>query len=148
MEFFKTHKNITSLIVIIVLAIITLFYARNLMNNTDSDAIYGSRTKVVEDVKISNNKEDQLEEIFSEIADKTTIEERGKIIEIVVTVKDSIKAKTVKEKANDIKKILSNKERKVYDVQVFGKKKAEDKSFPIIGYLHRGKDSFSWTKDR
>lgn len=148
MEYLKKHKNVSSLILIVILAIITLFYAKNLMSNTDKEAIYGSRTKVTDEVKITNNKEDQLEEVFSEISKKTTVTEQGKIIEIVVTLKDGIKTKTAKEKTNDIKKILSNKERKVYDVQVFFKKTTKDESFPIIGYMHRGKDKFSWTKDR
>ncbi len=148
MEFIKKHKNISSLILVVILGIITLLYAKNLMNNTDKEAIYGTRTKAIEEVKITNNKEDQLEEVFNDIAEKTTVEERGKIIEIVVTLKDNIKSKTAEEKADDIKKILSNKERKVYDVQVFFKKDSKDASFPVIGYLHRGSDSFSWTKDR
>ncbi|MBQ6538765.1 MAG: hypothetical protein IJL76_00615 [Bacilli bacterium] len=148
MEFIKKHKNISSLILIIILGIITLIYAKNLMNSTDREAIYGTRTKATEEVKITNNKEDQLIEVFKDIDEKTTVEERGNIIEIVVTVKDNINTKTLKSKANDIKKILNNKERKVYDVQVFGKKNTKDKSYPIIGYLHRGSDSFSWTKDR
>ena len=133
MEYLKKHKNISSLIVIIILGIITLFYAKNLMNNTDSDAIYGTRIKATEEVKITNNKEDQLGDIFNDIAKKTTVTEQGKIIEIVVTLKDGIKVKTAKETTNDIKKILSNKERKVYDVQVFFKKTTKDEHFPIIG---------------
>lgn len=148
MEFIKNHKNISSLILIVILGIITLLYTRNLLNNTDREAIYGTRTKAIENIKISNNKEDQLGEVFSDIDEKTTVTEQGKIIEIVVTLKDNIKGKTAKEKAADIKKVLSNDERKVYDVQVFFKKDKKDDSFPIIGYLHRGKDKFSWTRDR
>ena len=49
---------------------------------------------------------------------------------------------------SDIMKVLSNKERKVYDVQVFFTKTTKDEKYPIIGYLHHGKDRFSWTKDR
>ncbi len=148
MEFVRKHKNITAFILVIILSIITVFYAKNLMNNTDKEAIYGSRTKVIEDIKITNNKEDQLSEVFNEIAKETKVEERGKIIEIIVTLKDNIKTKTAKEQTNDIMKILSNKERKVYDVQIFFKKTTKDEHFPIIGYLHRGKAKFSWTKDR
>lgn len=43
---------------------------------------------------------------------------------------------------------LSNKEKKFYDIQIFVKKDSEATDFPIIGYKHHAKDTFSWTKDR
>ena len=148
MEFIRKHKNLCSLILIIILAIITMIYTKTILNSTEKEAIYGTRTDIIDDVKISNNKEDQIIEVFSDIAKKTTVEEQGRIVEVIVTLKDNIKPDTAKDKAKDIMKVLSNKERKVYDVQVFFTKNTKDDKYPIIGYLHHGKDRFSWTKDR
>ena len=148
MEFIRNHKNICSLIIIIILAIIAIFYTKTILNSTEKEAIYGTRTAVIDDVKITNNKEDQIVDIFSDISNKATVEEQGRIVEVIVTLKDNIKPDTAKDKAKDIMKVLSNKERKVYDVQVFFTKTTKDEKYPIIGYLHHGKDRFSWTKDR
>ena len=47
----------------------------------------------------------------------------------------------------EIKK-LKKEQKKYYDIQVFVQKSKETNEFPIIGYKHHTKDSFSWTKDR
>ena len=149
MEFMKKHKNICSLIVVIILVIITAIYTKTILNNTEKEAIYGSRTKAIENVKISSKTMDNIKKVYSDIKDEdVSVELQGRIIEVMVTVKDGIKDDTARDKTKEIIKILSNKERKVYDVQVFIKKKGKDSTFPIIGYLHHGKENFSWTRDR
>ncbi len=149
MEFMKKHKNICSLVVVMILIIITAIYTKTILNNTEKEAIYGTRTKVIENVKISSKTKDNIKKVYSDIKEEeVSVEVQGRIIEVIVTVKDGIKDETAREKTKEIVKVLSNKERKVYDVQVFVKKKGKDESFPIIGYLHHGKENFSWTKDR
>ena len=43
---------------------------------------------------------------------------------------------------------ISLVEKKFYDVEMFIKKTNDDVQFPIIGYKHRSKEVFSFTKDR
>ena len=43
---------------------------------------------------------------------------------------------------------IDDDQRNYYDTQVFIKKNNDDASFPIIGYRHEDKTTYSWTKDR
>ena len=43
---------------------------------------------------------------------------------------------------------LDDDEKGFYDIQIFVKKDTDAADFPIIGYKHHAKDSFSWTKNR
>ena len=43
---------------------------------------------------------------------------------------------------------ISEKQIKVYDIQIFIKKKTKDDKFPIIGYKNHARDNISWTRNR
>ena len=148
MEFFKKHKNLVIALIIFILVLFVALYSNRVINTNENKAVYGSRLDAIKDVKISGDRESQIKEALSEISQKVTVREQGRIVEIVATLKDETTRDKAKEQARIAYEKLSEKERKVYDVQIFYKKTNDDKQFPIIGYAHHNKGSFSWTKDR
>lgn len=54
----------------------------------------------------------------------------------------------VKSFPDEVDKVLDEKQKKAYDVQVFIKKTKDDDKFPVIAYRHQGGDHYSFTKDR
>ena len=146
-EFFKRHKNLVIALIIFILVLFVALYTNRVVNSNENRAVYGSRLDAIKDTKISESRESQITESLSGISEKTTIREQGRIIEIRVALKSDVSRDKAKEEAKKAYEKLSEDERKLYDVQVFYTKK-NDKQFPIIGYVHHNKGSFSWTKDR
>jgi len=148
MNFFERHKNLVIALIIVVLVLFIALYSNSVINSNENKAIYGSRLDAIKDTPISESRESQIKESLDQISNETTIREQGRIIEIMVTLKDDITRDKAKEEAKKAYEKLSEKERKLYDVQIFFKKEKEDNQFPIIGYANHNKGTFSWTKDR
>ena len=150
MKFFKKHKNITLLLVIIVLFVFVYFYLTKIMKNVDNKAIYGDRLDVVENVNVNTDEATKiLKEKLGDIADNVTVRVQGRIIEIMVTCKAEVSRDQAKGTGQGIAESFSEDIRKVYDIQImYSSANKENAQFPIIGYLHYGKDTISWTKDR
>ena len=116
----------------------------------EGTALYGDRLDGIEEVELSNSK---LTKIESNLKSDGAVKEAdvsvaGKIVEVIITVQDDTSVDTAKALNTKVLDSLSNKEKKFYDIQIFVKKDSEATDFPIIGYKHHAKDTFSWTKDR
>lgn len=150
MKFFKKHKNITLLLVIIVLFVFVYFYLTKIMRNTDSKAIYGDRLTVVENVNVDTKEAEKvLKEKLGEVADNVTVRIQGRIVEIMITCKAEVSRDQAKGTGQAVLESFSEDIRKVYDIQMmYQSANKENTQFPIIGYVHYGKGTISWTKDR
>lgn len=148
MDFAKKHKNIVIAVIIFVLVLIVFLYTNRVLNASENKAVYGTRLDAIKDVKINESRESQIKEVLKDVSKKVTIREQGRIVEIDMVANDDLARDTAKAKAGEVLSKFSEKERKVYDVQIFIKKEKEDAAFPIIGYAHHNKAEFSWTKDR
>lgn len=150
MKFFKKHKNITLLLIVIVLLVFVYFYMTKIMKNVDNKAIYGDRLKVVENVNVNTDDATKvLKEKLGEISDDVTVRVQGRIIEIMVTCKAEVSRDQAKGTGQGIAESFSEDIRKVYDIQImYSSANKENTQFPIIGYMHYGKNTISWTKDR
>ena len=116
----------------------------------EGTALYGDRLDGIEEVELSNSK---LTKIESNLKSDGAVKEAdvsvaGKIVEVIITVQDDTSVDTAKALNTKVLDSLSNKDKKFYDIQIFVKKDSEATDFPIIGYKHHAKDTFSWTKDR
>ena len=148
MEFAKKHKNTVIAIIIFFLVLIVFLYFNKVINTNENKAVYGTRLDKIKDVKISDNRESQVEDVFASSAEDASVREQGRIIEINVVLNKNVTRDKAKDLAKKVYNVFSDKERKAYDIQIFFSKNSEDKAFPIIGYAHHNKSGFSWTKDR
>lgn len=146
-KFMRKHKNLVLFILIILLSLFAVYYTKNIMNTTETKAIYGERKDAIKGKEISK---DKLSKVESSISDAKEVNARtqGRIIEVIITAKDNVSVSDAKKMADQVSDVFTNDEKKLYDIQVLIKKDKEDASFPIIGYKHHSKNSFSWTKDR
>lgn len=146
-KFMRKHKNLVLFILIILLSLFAVYYTKNIMNTTETKAIYGERKDAIKGKEISK---DKLSKVESSISDAKEVNARtqGRIIEVIITAKDNVSVSDAKKMADQVSNVFTNDEKKLYDIQVLIKKDKEDASFPIIGYKHHSKNSFSWTKDR
>lgn len=150
MSFIKKNKFVILAIGIFLIVIILAFQVVSMFFPEEGKALYGERLDGIEEVTISN---DKLKKIESDLTSDATVKKAnakvsGKIIEVIITVQDDATVDATKALTTRITDLLSNKEKKFYDIQLFAKKDNEATNFPIIGYKHHAKDTFSWTKDR
>ena len=147
MEFFKKHKNLLISIIIFILVLLLALVSRKLLKNTENKAIYGDRLKEV-NVKVN---EKDIESKLSDLKDGVediSVRKQGKIINITIVVNKDIDQDKAKEIGTNSLKAISEKQIKVYDIQIFIKKKTKDDKFPIIGYKNHARDNISWTRNR
>ena len=67
----------------------------------------------------------------------------------MVTCKAEVSRDQAKGSGQGVLESFDAEIRKVYDIQImYSSANKENAQFPIIGYVHYGKDAISWTKDR
>ncbi len=149
-RYIKEHKIVVVAVILLLFIIVAAFFVKQVFFSNSNNAVYGNRLDGIDEVKIDSK---QKKEIINNLKNDSTVksatyELQGKIINIVITVNDDVGLDTAKSLSNKIIEKLDKDQKKFYDIQVFIKKNNDAKDFPIIGYKHRNKDNFVWTKDR
>ncbi len=150
MSFIRKNKFVIIAIGVFLILVVLVFQIATMFFPEEGTALYGDRLDGIEEVELSNSK---LTKIESNLKSDGAVKEAevsvaGKIVEVIITVQDDTSVDTAKALNTKVLDSLSDKEKKFYDIQIFVKKDSEATDFPIIGYKHHAKDTFSWTKDR
>lgn len=150
MSFIRKNKFVIIAIGVFLILVVLVFQIATMFFPEEGTALYGDRLDGIEEVELSNSK---LTKIESNLKSDGAVKEAdvsvaGKIVEVIITVQDDTSVDTAKALNTKVLDSLSDKEKKFYDIQIFVKKDSEAADFPIIGYKHHAKDTFSWTKDR
>lgn len=149
LKFIKNHKLLFVLSILLIAVIIFSIYLYLIFTDNDETAIYGTRLVGEEKVEIDVNKSNKLvEEKVKDIVYNVTVRKQGRIVNVILTVKDEITRDVAKNYSNELLTAFTDDERGYYDFQIFVNKTNEDAQFPIIGYKHHQKDAIRWTKDR
>lgn len=150
MSFIRKNKFIIIAIGVFLILVFLAFQVVTMLFPKEGTALYGDRLDGIKEVELTDKKLSNIESTLKE--DSATKEAQasvqGKIVEVIITVQDETSVDTAKALSNKVLDCLTKDEKKFYDVQVFVKKDNDATDFPIIGYRHHAKDTFSWTKDR
>lgn len=141
---------------ILVIVIFIIFVAlaavvKNMFFINTGQPVYGNRLDGISDVEIKDTQYKDLENKLKEnkIVVGVSSNLDGKIINIIITVKDDTSKKDAKKLADVVLDNFNKEQLSFYDVQLFIKKAdVKQNDFPIIGYKSYSKNGFSWTKDR
>lgn len=139
------------LIIAICIIIFLIFFIKIIFDNVnDTEAIYGNRLDGIEKVEVEKSTQSSIIKNIEETekTKKVAIDIQGKIINVSITLKEDTSRDDAKQLGDKVLEKLSDKQKEFYDVQVFIKKETEDASFPMIGYRHHKKTTFTWTRDR
>lgn len=147
MNFIKRHKLLTIFIglilVFIVLVSVILF---QLLGGHTKDA-YGNRLNNIDKVEIAKTVSDKLEKEITEdeFVIKTDYVLKGRLINILIELKDETELDKAKEIGNRVITYFTEEELSYYDIQVLVKSD-NDKSekYPIIGYKHKTREAINW----
>lgn len=151
MKYIKKNKLTVFIIVIFVLVVFIGAYLYNLLFSGGGNEAYGNRLDGIEEVEITKDQYNSIKEKIkeSESVTKVTTDLKGKIVNIIITVKDDVSKDNAKKIAASSLSEFDEEQLKFYDIQIFVKKDNEKlNDFPIIGYKQNGKDGLTWSKDR
>lgn len=146
--FKKKAKLIIALVILIVLVLALCIVYESIFANNNSK--YGNRLDGIEQVNIKTKEKDEIKKNIEslDVSSSVKVSLTGKIVEVIVTVKDDVDLGKAKEVYNKVFEKLTDEQKKFFDIQIFLNKKGKDESFPTIGYKHHDKDYMSWTKGR
>ena len=144
----KKHKGLfICLGVLLVLGILAVVGIKKLVFPDDSKSKYGDRLEGIENVPISNDTIEEIKEAFlkNENVVDFNYNLSGKIIKVIIKVKEDTKIEDSKILGDIILKSLSDDQKKFYDIQYSVDCEKENDLYPMMGYKHKTKDAFSWT---
>lgn len=147
MKFIKKNINIILAVLILILVLGVGIFLKVMFFPTDSKVIYGNRLEGIEKVKIKDSKIKEMKNAIKDTTKSVNIRIAGRIIYVDVIVNKDVTLETAKGYGNTILGLLSEEEKKYYDVQ-FMIDKEESTQFPIIGYRHHANAAIIWTNDR
>lgn len=146
MKFIKRNRSIIVSLVVFFILILLCMQVKNILFPNDGLAVYGNRLEGK--VAVTKNLNKKMQELLPEGATKIEVRDSGRILNVTITVTDTITRDTAKSFATQSLAALSEEEANYYDVQFFLVKNTEAKDFPIIGYKIPKAEAITWTKDR
>ena len=147
MNFIKRNKKLLVVITVFLVALVAAIQLKNILYPSGG-AIYGNRLDGIEEVKLAEDLDKQIQEKLKDFVSKVEVRTSGRIINITMIVNPDISSSVAKDNSKKIFELFAEKQLNYYDIQVFLKKEIDATDFPIIGYKHQNKDGFTWTKDR
>ena len=107
--------------------------------------MYGNRLDGIEKVKVTSSQTNELVKTLKEnknvINASTHIS--GKIINVLVEVKEDVSVKKAKEVQTDVLAAFEDDQKSFYDIQLFiTNEKKDTKGFPVIGYKNSSDKKF------
>lgn len=137
----KKNKYTTIAIIIFVLLIFLGYGLYNILIPGNGKPVYGDRLEGIEEVEVTKS---ILKEMDEEITKESFVLKsnsytNGRIINIILTIKEGVKEKDAKGITSTILEYFTKEQLSYYDIQLFLTN--EDDSFNIIGYKNKtGKD--------
>ena len=148
MKFLKKNISAIVAVVVFVLVVAGLLYFKQVFNADEATAIYGSRLEGREQIEITQERINQVKTAIKDYSNETSIRIAGRIIEVMVDVKDNVSIQDAKNLGTPIVFAFTEEERAYYDIQIFLTNEKNTEQFPAIGYKHHTKPTLTWTKDR
>ena len=149
MKWFKKNKLMLIAIVVFVIIVLVGYNALKVFFPSTDSAIYGDRldSKVPVDQKLYDEVKERISKL--EYTKDVSVTEKGRIINIIVSVMDSTSISASKDISKLILEGFSDSQIGYYDFQLMIKKEdAKENDFPIIAYKQHNSTDFYWNRDR
>ena len=143
----KENKYTVFVFIVFLLLFIVGWVLFGLVMPKKGEPVYGNRLEGIEEVRITSSQTDKLIETLEKYSYVTSASTdiKGKIVNVIITVKEGTEVKKAKELGGDILKAFEDDQKKFYDFQIFVKNEKEDSSgYPVIGYKNSKDSSFTF----
>ena len=148
-ELRQNRYTVLVFVIFLILFIIGWVVFGLIMPNGDENKKYGNR---LDDIRAANAliTETETDKIVSAVKQKSFVKEasisvEGRIINVIVLVKNGTTTGTAKELSSVVLGAISDKQKKLYDVQLLIKSEnTKSTNFPIIGYKNNVDKGFTF----
>ena len=148
MKFFMKHKVVSTILGVILLIIIIGYMLLSQFMPDLSKSEYGDRLDGINKEKISSQEVSKMKSEIGGIQDvkKVTYHLKGRLINIIIDVKDGMSLDNAKSTASKVLDYFKTSEKEFYDIQVFVTCDSNSKNdiYPVIGYKNKTSDSLVW----
>ncbi|MBR3210686.1 MAG: hypothetical protein IKF71_01975 [Bacilli bacterium] len=148
MKFFKKHKTITLILLIIIAVLLAYLILKDTVNFDESTAVYGNRLDGIDKVKITDEQKTQVQDVTKEKSTSTTVRVAGKLVNIIIRTIPEASLEDAKAMGPAVLGVFSDEQKAFYDFQFLIDNSENQEQFPIIGYMQHSRDGITWTKDR
>lgn len=150
MSYIKKNKTMIilfSVIGITILLMLYIFYV--LFFHVDKSSIYGNRLEGIKEHPLKteiNVVKDNL--LKTDKVEKVSYNLKGKIINIIITIKEEVTINLAKELETIILEAYTEDQKTFYDIQIYLiNNNKEQFGYPSIGYKHHTNEKFIWTNN-
>lgn len=135
-------------IILLILSVWLALFLKEFFFSSDAKVIYGTRLKGINKHKISKETISSVEDSIKKEVSSVNVRVTGKLIYIVIKVKENTTLETAKALGAKAIEGFSADEKTFYDIQIMIDSESENSQYPIIGYKQRSRQNITWTKDR
>ena len=135
-------------IILLILSVWLALFLKEFFFSSDAKVIYGTRLKGINKHKISKETISSVEDSIKKEVSSVNVRVTGKLIYIVIKVKENTTLETAKALGAKAIEGFSADKKAFYDIQIMIDSESENSQYPIIGYKQRSRQNITWTKDR
>ncbi len=148
MKFFKKHKSLTLILLIVIAILLAYFILKDTINFDETTAVYGNRLDGIEKVEITEEQKKKAQEVTKEKSSSTTVRVAGKLVNVIIKTKKETSLDDAKGMGPAVLEVFTAEQKAFYDFQFLIDNTDNQDQFPIIGYMQHSRDGITWTKDR
>ena len=142
------NKNIVVAVLILIAIIAAILVLKDTVMFDESEAIYGNRTDGIKKVKLTTEQVEKIKADLKDQTEKVEVKNEGMMINFIIYTKPEIDLATAKSMADTALATLTDEQKSFFDVQALIDNKSNQDQFPIIGYKHKSRSGYTWTRDR
>ena len=147
-KFINKNKNIIVAVLILVAVVAAIFIVKQTVMFDESKAIYGDRTDGIKKVKVTDEQKEAVKTALNDQANSVEVRVEGRIINIIVEAKPEVDLAAAKAMGDTALGTFTDEQKAYFDIQALITNPANTDQFPIIGYKHKTKGAYTWTRDR
>lgn len=148
MKFIKKHKSTIVALLIFIAVFAAFLILKNTIMFDENQAIYGNRLDGEASVKLTEQDIDKIKDEVKDITKSVDVKKTGKIVNVIAYTNPDVTLEVAKTIGDKALTVLTDDQKKFYDIQILIDNEDNQDQFPIMGYKHRNKEGISWTKDR
>ena len=148
MEFIKKYKSIIVASLVLVAIVAAIFIVKDTIMFDEYQALYGNRLEGIDKVKVTEKQEKQIKKYVKNYTKKIDIRVSGRVINILIELHPGTSLDDARGIAGMVLDGLTAEQKAYFDVEAIVNNSEDPDHFPIIGYKHKSRDNFTWTRDR
>ena len=147
-KFIKKYKNMIVAGLILLAVVVAIIIVKNTVMFDESKAEYGNRLEGMDKVKVTEEQIKQIQENLKESTKSVKVELSGRTINLMIEVNAGTSLGDAKACAEKALETFTEDQKSYYDIEALVTQEEDKDHFPIIGYKHKTRGSYTWTRDR